>query len=136
MLEYVLFDKKPFQLFVDWLKEKGVACNVEMEEGNYLIQIPEDLDDDLLDSIEEKYDECMDMNEELLEAREEDDYNMSGIIVTLKDASISYADVEPDLVNRILSVISAEELNDFVSAIADAVENPQSKSFCQRQREE
>ena len=139
MLEYVLFDKKPFQIFIDWLKEKAVAHEVAMEEGNYLIQVPEDLDDDLLEAVEEKYDECMDMNEELqtAEANEVGDaYAMSGILVTLKDGSVSHADVDPDLVNRMLSAISAEELNDFVSAIVDAVEKPQPDFFCQRQRDE
>ena len=139
MLEYVLFDKKPFQIFIDWLKDKGVAYELETEEGNYLIQVSEDLDDDLADAIEEKYDECMEMNKEMHydEGSEAGDaYAMSGIIVTLKDGSVSHADVAPDLVNQILSAISPEELNDFVSAIADAVESPQADSFCKRQREE
>ncbi|MDH5473398.1 MAG: hypothetical protein OEY61_11130 [Gammaproteobacteria bacterium] len=139
MLEYVLFDKKPFQLFVDWLKEQGVACETEIEGDSYLIHVPEDLDDELMDAIEEKYDVCMDMNQELLEASvydARDEYNMSGLIVTLKDGSVSHADVDPDLINRLLTVISADELGELVTAIADAVENPQPKSFCQRQREE
>jgi len=139
MLEYVLFDKKPFQLFVDWLKEQGVACETEIEGDSYLIHVPEDLDDELMDAIEEKYDVCMDMNQELLEASvydARDEYNMSGLIVTLKDGSVSHADVDPDLINRLLTAISADELGELVTAIADAVENPQPKSFCQRQREE
>ncbi|MCW8853661.1 MAG: hypothetical protein OQK72_03060 [Gammaproteobacteria bacterium] len=134
MLEYVLFDKKSFQLFIDWLKDKGVVYETGIEEGNYLIQVSEDLDDDLLDAIEDKYDECMEMSQDILNT--EDDYTMSGIIVELKDGSVSHADVEPDLINRILSVISPEELGCLVNAIADAVENPQPESFCQRQREE
>ena len=137
MLEYVLFDKRPFQLFIDWLKEKGVAYTTEIEDESYLIQVADDLDDDLIDDIEEKYDEYMDMNQQLLEADDEaeQDYAMSGLLVTLKDGSVSHVDVDPDLLNRIVSVISPEELNGLVGAIADAVENPQHKSFCQRQRE-
>ena len=135
MLEYVLFDKKYFQLFIDWLKEKAVVYKFENEQGHYLVQISEDLDDDLLDDIEDRYDELMDMHQQMFKADDNDDYTMSGIIVELKDGSVSHADVDADLVNRILGAISAEELGELVSAIADAVENPQPESFCQRQRD-
>ena len=137
MLEFVLFSEKPCRVFVDWLKDRGVVCKTEIEDDSYLILIPEDLDDDLMDDIEDKYDECMDMNQKLLDAEDSesnDDYAMSGILVTLKDGSISHADVDSELVNRVLSAISPEELGELVSAIADAVENPQPESFCQRQR--
>jgi len=39
------------------------------------------------------------------------------------------------LLNRIVSVISPEEFGVVVDAIADAVENPQPKTYCQRVRE-
>ena len=62
MLDYVLFDEKPFQLFVDWLKTKGLQPEINIEEEQYEIRLPEDLDDDLLDEIDEQYDMFMDMN--------------------------------------------------------------------------
>ena len=36
-----------------------------------------------------------------------------------------------DLINRVLKNISTDELNTLVEAIADAVENPDSRSYCQ-----
>ncbi len=139
MIEYVLFDKQPFDAFIEWLKARGVPHEFRIEDGNYEIDIPEDLDDDLSDAIDEQYEKCMDMNQELVEQqeREENDgYHMAGVLVTLKDGGISYADVDPRLLGRVMSAISPEEFGEIVNAIVDAVENPQPKTYCQRMRDQ
>jgi len=138
MLEYILFHEIPFQLFVSWLKEKGVLFETEIEDDNYEIKIPEDLDDNLLDEIDEKYEELMDMNQQIVDEEEKENnqgYHMAGVVVTLKDGTVSYADVDPNLLGRIMSAISPEEFGEIVNAIANAVENPQPKAYCQRVRE-
>ena len=138
MLDYILFNEKPYQLFVEWLKEKGVDCEVSMDDEDYVIKVSENLNDDLLDDIDDKYEEFMNMSQDIIDAEEKekhDGYQMAGVIVTLKDGSISYADIDSKLLSRVISVISPEELGEIVTAIADAVENPQSKTFCQRVRE-
>ena len=138
MLEYILFHEIPFQLFVNWLKEKAVLFETEIEDDNYEIKIPEDLDDNLLDEIDEKYEELMDMNQQIVDEEEKENnqgYHMAGVVVTLKDGTVSYADVDPNLLGRIMSAISPEEFGEIVNAIANAVENPQPKAYCQRVRE-
>lgn len=138
MLDYILFDEIPYQLFVDWLKGKGIAYESERDDENYVIKVSEDLDEDLLDDIDDKYDELMDMNQDIInEAEKEnnDGYNMAGIVVTLQDGTTSYADIDSKLLSRVIGVISPEELGEIVCAIADAVENPQPKTYCQRMRE-
>ena len=138
MLDYILFDKKPFQLFIDWLDQNSITHETEIKDDNYEISVPEDLDDELLDAIDEKYEELMDMNQEMINEQEKelnDGYNMAGVIVSLKDGTISYADIDPKLLARVVSVITPEELGEIVSAIADAVENPQPKTYCQRVRD-
>ena len=138
MLDYILFDEIPYQLFIDWLKSKSVTYEVERDEDNYVIKVSEDLDEDLLDDIDEKYEELMDMNQDIINESEKennDGYNMAGVVVTLKDGTISYADIDSKLLSRVISIISPEELGEIVCAIADAVETPQSKTYCQRMRE-
>lgn len=54
-----------------------------------------------------------------------------GIVVHLSDGSQSLARVDPDMVRRILSVLSPDELGQFVAKIADAVENPDDSPICQ-----
>lgn len=138
MLEYVFFHEKPFNLFVDWLKEQSLSPEVKIEDDNFEISLPDDMDDDLIDAIEEKYDELMEMNRQLSESvdqQDPDNYSMAGIMVYLKDGRVSYADVKSDLLSRIMSAIAPEEFGEIVEAIVDAVENPQSKSYCQRVRD-
>ena len=138
MLDYVLFDEVPYQLFIDWLRGKDISYESERDNENYVIKVSEDLDEDLLDDIDDKYDELMDMNQDIINKAEKennDGYNMAGIVVTLNDGTISYADIDSNLLSRVVSVISPEELGEIVCAIADAVENPQPKTYCQRMRE-
>jgi hypothetical protein len=40
--------------------------------------------------------------------------------------------VPPALLNRVLSAISVQELNQLVEAIVDSIENPDDRPFCQR----
>lgn len=138
MLDYILFNEKPYQLFVNWLKEKDIDCEVSRDEEDYVIKVSEKLDEGLLDAIDDKYEEFMEMSQDIIDAEEKDKhegYQMAGVIVTLKDGSISYADIDSKLLSRVISVISPEELGEMVSAIADAVENPQTQTYCQRMRE-
>ena len=138
MLDYILFNEKPYKLFIDWLKVNNISYETKIDEESYLIQVPENLKQDLLDSIDDKYEEFMDMNQDIVNEEEKqnhDGYNMAGIIVTLKDGSTSYADIDSNLLGRVVSVITPEEFGTIVDAIADAVENPQPKTYCQRMRE-
>jgi len=138
MLEYILFHEKPFQLFINWLKEKNVPFETEIEDDNYEIKIPEDLDESLLDETDEKYEELMDMNQQIVDDEERENnqgYHMAGVVVTLKDGTVSYADVDPNLLGRVMSAVSPEEFGEIVNAIANAVEKPQPKAYCQRVRE-
>ena len=138
MFEYVFFHERPFNLFIDWLKEQSLSPEVQIEDDNYEISLPDDIDDELAEAIEEKYDELMEMNRQISESLDQQDqgnYSMAGIMVYLKDGQVSYADVKSDLLSRIMSAISPEEFGEVVEAIVDAVENPQTRSYCQRVRD-
>jgi len=59
-----------------------------------------------------------------------------GIVVHLSDGTQSLARVDPDMVRRILSVLSPDELGQFVAKIADAVEHPDDSPICKTFHEE
>jgi hypothetical protein len=138
MLEFVFFHKTPHTLFIDWLKEKGLEPEASSEDEVYEVRLPEDLDDTLYDEIEEQYETFMEMNEEIMKEENADEagYHMAGIAVHLKDGNVSYADIDPKLLGRVMGAISPEEFATMVDAIVTAVENPQDRTFCQRQRDE
>lgn len=138
MLDYVFFNDEPMNLFHAYLEKQGVPATVTRMEENYEIAIPEDLDDELVDNIEDYYDEVSDLDQRLLEEAQgnnEDNYHMASILVTLQDGRSSYADVSPELLSKIMQVITPQELGEVVKAITRAVENPDDRLFCQRVRD-
>ena len=138
MLEYVFFNEKPMNLFQVYLEQKGVSVSSTSNEENFEIAIPEELDDGLIDAIEDYYDELTDMDQQLVEealGSNENNYHMASILVTLSDGRSSNADVSPELLSKIMQVITPQELGEIVEAIVGAVENPDDRSFCQRVRD-
>ena len=137
MLEFIFFHKTPHELFIEWLKEKGLGAEFSTEDEVYEVYLSEDLDDELYDEIEEKYEALMEMNEEIMrqENADEADYHMAGIAVHLRDGNVSYADIDPRLLGRVMGAITPEEFAIIVDAIVTAVENPQDRSYCQRERD-
>jgi hypothetical protein len=138
VLEYVFFHPTPFERFVDFLRGKGLAPRTAREEDSYEVSLPEDLDDVLAEEIEAQYDALMEMNRELFESELEagaDNYNAAGVVLNLKNGQAVYAHVDPALLARIMGVLTAEEFGELVNAIVDAVEDPDTRSFCQRMRD-
>lgn len=139
MLEYVFFHPVPFEKFVEFVKENGLIPETVSDDESYEVHLPEDIDDGLSERIEERYDALMEMNQALFENEQgegADNYHAAGVVVNLKDGTAVYADVDPRVMARIMEVISAEEFGDVVNAIVDAVEEPDTRTFCQRMRDD
>ncbi|MCU7946006.1 MAG: hypothetical protein KZQ72_05085, partial [Candidatus Thiodiazotropha sp. (ex Cardiolucina cf. quadrata)] len=97
------------------------------------VSLPEDLDDALDEKIETYYDQMLTMNEALIAEQEGMDHlHRAGVNVTLADGRVVQAEIELELMQRLLEAVSPVELGKFVNAIADAVENPDQRPFCQR----
>jgi hypothetical protein len=138
MLEYVFFDERPRDQFVNFLQEKAVELKLEEDEGLLKIWISEDLDDDLDEAIEDFYDDMMALNQQLYEDENNDaevGYNAAGIVLELNTGDNVYAQVDPELLGRIMTVVTPDEFNTVVNAIVEAVENPDARTPCQRIRE-
>jgi len=137
MLEYVLFHKKPLELFVEFLKSHDITAETSEDDGVFEIKIPEDFEDELLDKIEERYDELMDMNQELYyteNAPSAENFRMASITISLKNGDSTMAHIRPELLSQVLEVISNDELFELVQTIAEAVENPDERTYCQKVR--
>ena len=133
MLEYIFFDERPWRDFIDFLKQLGLEVKSAVKEEGWLVYVSEELDDELDEKIEACYDRLLEQNERLIAEREgEDHVHTAGINVTLADGRIVQAAVDPKLMNRLLDAVSTDELGEFVSAIAHAVENGDERTLCQR----
>jgi len=69
MLEYVFFDERPRDQFVNFLQEKTVELKLEEDEGLLKVWISEDLDDDIDEAIEDFYDDMMALNQQLMKMK-------------------------------------------------------------------
>lgn len=137
MLEYIFFHEVPTKLFTDWLQAQGLNAETVQDNESHIISLDENMPDDLYKLIEQKYDELLEMNEEIMqqENADEEGYHMAGIAVHLSNGQVSYADIDPKLMGRVIGAITAEEFATIVDAIVTAVENPQEQTYCQRQQD-
>jgi len=138
MLEYVFFDPRPFGRFLDFLRQQGLEPESRVEDDLYEIYLPEDLGEELGESIEAFYDEMLDLNQQLFDREQaaDSDYHAAGVVVNLAAGQTVYANVNPELLGRIMSVLSPQEFGDVVNAIVDAVERPDERTLCQKMKGE
>lgn len=138
LLEYIFFHQPPCHRFKQYLQKIGVEMLKEgIDETDveaFTVYIADNLDDDVSQQIEDFYDEMMELDESLvIEDDGADEYSQVGLAVTLKDGRSVMASVDPEVLNRVLTVISHDELGKLVDVIADAVENPDERPLCKRE---
>ncbi len=135
MLEYLFFHVSVLEEFQAWLKEKGIAFEMEREpiQDAYLVQLEEPEDDELWDEIDARFDELSEKDQLLMEqgSAEEGDRSTAGIYIQLRGDRQTIAKVDPDILNRILTVVSMDELNRFIDSVVSSVENPDDSAICQ-----
>ena len=134
MLEYIFFNEKPCQLFKKAAISAEIKLIMDCADDCFMVKLPEDVDENLLQKLEDYYDELMDLDRSLAEQQADpaDQKSAAGITIQLKDGRNVYASVSPELLNKVMQSISTEELNTLVCAITEAVEDPDERSLCQR----
>jgi len=134
MIEYLFFNKAVSDRFIAVLKQKGVAWMEEIEpvQDGISIKVSEDIGDDLWDELDDVYDQMSVDDHMMLEAgmRDEGDVSTAGIYLQLKNGEQTIARVDPDIMSRILEVISMEEFNTFLEVIVSSVEEPDDSAIC------
>jgi len=140
LLEYIFFNRQPCDQFKQYLQGIGVETLKEgIDETDveaFTVYISDELEDDISEQIEAFYDQMMELDESLVIAHDDnDEYSQVGLAVTLNDGRSVMASVDPDVLNRVLTVISHDELGKLVDVIADAVENPDERPLCKRENE-
>ncbi len=137
MLEYVFFHAEPCRRFVQFLQENDLQPEVENDEETWEVRLPEALEEALLDQVEARYDELLAFNQELADATESgaEGYQTAGVVLNLAGGKTVYAQVDSELLSRIMSVLAPQEFGQVVDAIVEAVENPDTRTLCQRMRD-
>lgn len=133
MLEYIFFHDESRNQFIQYLAKHEIPCVEQDDTMGMIVAVPEDMGDDIEYEIEAYYDKLMEDAEELLiEDGEIAEKDVAAITISLQSGETIYATVNPKVLNRMLSVITTQELNDLVSSIVSSVENPDDRPFCNR----
>ena len=134
MLEFIFFHQSICNLFTDFLAKLNIEYQINQDDEHISVSVPEDVDDELIEQLEEKYDQLLDLSRDqtdIDEGQHRENYQVASLLITLNDGRKSYAHVDMDILNRALRMISTEELNRLIEAVVDAVENPDDRSYCQ-----
>jgi len=133
MLEYVFFDPRPRDLFISQVHELGIETRLKEKGEELLVLLSDDLDEDVVDQVETFFMSTLDMSEELMaEAEGVNSFNATGVEVKLANGDSVMASVDAKILAKLLSVLSFEELADFVDSITSAVEKPDYRPICKR----
>lgn len=131
MLDYLFFNDAIAQRFRDYLKSLGLVYEdaVEPIQNAYIIKIDEP-DDVLWDQIDDVYDVLADEDQRCVESQDDDGDDRAGIYLQLANGSQTIAKVDPAVLNKMLTVITMEELNQFLDIVVKSVESPDDSPIC------
>ncbi len=135
MIEYIFFHPKPRDLFGQFLVKNGISLENNTDETDVeglIIALADDLDETISEKIESYYDELLEMDEELLVEDPGDIIDQAGLAVTLNNGESTFASIDPDVLNRMLTVVSRDEIGCFIDSIVNAVEQPDQRPLCKR----
>lgn len=135
-LEYLFFTQTIANQFIAALQDYHLHFEREIEpvQGAIVIKIAEGVDDAVWDSLDDLYDELSTADQMLIESgcEHEENKTTAGIYLQLANGHQTIAQVDPDVINRMLTVITTEEMNTFVDTIVRSVETPDDSPICKR----
>jgi hypothetical protein len=138
MLEYVFFHKVLADKFSRAARNLGIETALIEDEPAWEVHLPEDMDEQIEVQLSEMYDELFDQDQEMYDqenADSEEDYGAAAIEITLANDDKVYAQTDQKIMGKVLSVLTFDELNRLIEDIVFAVENPDTRTICQRYRD-
>lgn len=137
MLEYLFFTQEIADKFIAYLKDKSLAWEQKNDPmlGSIVIETPEDIEDALWDELDDYHEVLGEEEQKILEVELEDsetETNAAGIYIQLVNGDQTVAQINPEVMNRMLSVISMDEFNVFIETIVSSVEKPDDAPICEK----
>jgi hypothetical protein len=137
MLEYLFFTQEIADKYIAYLKGKNLAWEQKNDPmlGSIVIETPEDIEDELWDELDDYHEVLGEEEQKILEvelADSETETNAAGIYIQLANGDQTVAQINPEVMNRMLNVISMDEFNDFIETIVSSVEKPDDAPICEK----
>jgi hypothetical protein len=133
MLDYIFFHRQSQEQFTAHLQQQNLPYETREDDMGLVVAIAEDVPDATAEALDAYYDKLLEAAEnQFSDAAELAENHVAGLIITLGNGRTTSAAVSPELLNRILEVISLDELNQLVEVIVSSVERPDTRPLCQR----
>jgi hypothetical protein len=130
MMEYIFFDANLRDRFVEYARSQSVMCELQDDNMGMLVMVPDDLEDELNDRLEEHYEQLQDEQSRLLSEVEGGFKNLAGFSLVLPDGSISTVPLQPDVANRLLANFTIDEIQALFSTVARCALEPGESHLC------
>lgn len=142
LMEYLFFDKHLANRFLDFCQKHGVVCELEVgithtDDDAFTIKITQSLSEELVEQIEEKYSDMLFGEQAAQIEGNTDDGALAdtcGVQIQLQSGIYTNIAIHPEIMNKILSVLTVDELQAFLSQVAEDIENPKDGPICARKR--
>jgi hypothetical protein len=137
MLEYVFFHKVLAEKFARKVRSYQIDTTLIEDEPAWEVHIPEDIDDNIESEISDFYDDLFNEDQDMYDSEnlDSDEYDAAAIEITLDNGEKIYAQTDQSIMGKVLSSITFDEFNRLIDDIVFAVENPDSRTICQRYRD-
>lgn len=136
VVEYLFLTRPMADRFADQLKARGLvyAEGSEVLREEIFFRLQDDLADEVWDELDELYHELYSQEQAFLAEPHEKNYSSieASIALPLANGQQTFVKVEPELLSRVLSVLSLEELNHLLADVVSSVESAQLASFVQK----
>ncbi len=130
MMEYIFFDAGLRDSFVEHAQGMGVDCVLQDDSMGLVVAVPEDLDDELMDALEARYDELQ-QDQSRLELSEGGFKRLAGFRFDLPDGRSCMVPLQTEMANRLLASFSMEEIQALFGEVARRALNPTEDRLCQ-----
>lgn len=133
MLDYIFFHDKALRRFTDYLQRRAIAYRERDDHLGMVVEVTDELSEETVDEFDEFYERLLEDTESLLtEEATGTEKHAAALNIELGNGKTVQASVDPDILKRVLSVITTQELNQLVEAVVDSIENPDERPFCRR----
>lgn len=127
MIDFLFFDQPLAERFQQVVIDMHGESSIEKtSEGGVQVRVRQaSLDEDQLAELDELYDDMFFIEQASLVEEQGGLADSCGVQLQLSTGEYTNVMMEPSMMNRLLSVLSPEEVQALFAKVADAVENPQ-----------
>lgn len=141
LMEYVFFDESLAKRFQVYCENLGVKTELQADlthtdDDSFTIKLNQKISLEIVDEIEEEYGKLF-FGEQasMIEGNDEIGAiaDACGVQVLLQSGQFTTVAIHPEIMNKILSVLSIDELQQFLAQVAEDVESPKLGPVCSRE---